>query len=162
MMKTSMRRGIISTLTAALLLWPISAISVAAQQKAIQHTVQLSPEQLEKLRLIEVAKAASLYTGIAFSAQNQRKMRDGLPLSETDFDAAIKDIKPRFQACLEGGFEARLGNAYEAQVLRKTIQSTQSADFAEPKTAKSIIPAFKATSDFCAGRIKVWLASAIK
>jgi len=160
--KISMRHGIIPTLTAAFLLWPISAISVAAQQKSVQHTVQLSPEQLEKLRLIEVTKAASLYTNITFSAQNQRKMRKSLPLSDTDFIAAIKEIKPRFQACLEGGFEARLGNAFDAQVLRKTIQSTQSADFAEPETAKTIIPTFKATSDFCASRIENWMASAIK
>jgi hypothetical protein len=162
MVRILLRRCAISILSAAFLLWPMSAISAAAQQKSAQRTVKLSPEQLEKLRQIEVAKAAKLYTGIAFSAQNQRKMREGLPLSDTDFEAAMQDIKPRFLACLEGGFEARLGNAFDAQVLRKTIQSTQSADVAEPKKAKTIIPAFKATSDFCAGRIKVWMASAIK
>ncbi|MDQ7020010.1 MAG: hypothetical protein Q9M33_12715 [Robiginitomaculum sp.] len=161
-MRIFLRISVRSTLMAVVLLWPIGAMPVAAQQNSASRTVQLSPAQLENLRQIEVAKAAKLYTEIAFSTQNQRKMRGGLPLSDTDFDAAIKDIKPRFQACLEGGFEARLGNAFEAQVLRKTIQSTQSANVAEPKKAKTIIPAFKATSDFCAGRIKVWLASAIK
>lgn len=162
MVKISIRRGIITTLTAAFLLWPISAISVVAQQNSAQRTVKLSPEQLEKLRLIELERAAKQYTDIAFSAHNQRKMRAGLPLSDADFETAMQDIKSRFQACLEGGFEARLGNAFEAQVLRKTIQSTQSIDFAEPEKARTIIPAFKATSDFCASRIEIWMASAIK
>jgi hypothetical protein len=133
-----------------------------APQKPVQRTIALSDAQLETLRLREVTLAARLYTDIAFSPQNMRKMREGLPLSEASFQAALKVLRLRFSACMESGFEARLDNALSAQVLRKTIQSTQSASVPEPKKARSVMPAFKATDAYCAGRIQAWLASAIE
>ncbi|PHS27429.1 MAG: hypothetical protein COA84_04470 [Robiginitomaculum sp.] len=133
-----------------------------APPKTAQRTIELSDAQLEILRQREVALAAKLYTDIAFSPQNMRKMREGLPLSEASFQAALKTLRLRFSACMESGFEARLDNALSAQILRKTIQSTQSASVSEPKKARSVMPAFKATDAYCAGRIQAWLASAIE
>ncbi len=141
-------------------LWGIFAFGTGAQETV--KTIPLSDEALENIRLIEVAHAARLYTEIVFSRQNQRKMRADLPLSETDFQGAIKDLRARFSACMEGGFEARLTNAFDAQVLRKTMQSTRSADVAEPEAAKTVLPAFTATDAYCAARIPVWLAGAIQ
>jgi predicted HicB family RNase H-like nuclease len=134
----------------------------AAAQAPGKKTVTLSPQQLETIRLREIAMAARRYTNIAFSPANQRKLQATLPLSEANFQVAIALARVQFQACMEGGFEARLKNALDAQVLRKAIESTQSADMNEPEAAKTVIPAFVATDAYCAKRIKVWMAGAIE
>ncbi len=144
----------------ALVIWSALVLGVRAQ--GTEKTIALSPVELEKIRLIEVAHAARIYTEIAFSKQNQREMHKNLPLSEADFGEAIKGIKARFQACMESGFEARLKNAFDAQVLRKTMQSVRSVDVPEPEKAETVIPAFTATDAYCASRISVWLAGTIK
>ncbi len=137
------------------------AISAAPSTK-VQKTVRLSPSQLEEIRLKEIAMAAKFYTQIAFSKENQRKMRAQLPLSEKDFQNAMQALRPRFQTCMESGFEARLANAFDAQVLRKTMQSALSTSVAEPEKAKTVIPAFSATDAFCSGKIKIWLSGVIR
>ncbi len=127
-----------------------------------ETTVQLRDEDFEKIRLIEVSHAAKLYTKIAFSNKNKRKMRGSLPLAEAEFQTVMAGLSVRFEACMESGFEARMANAFNAQVLRKTMQSVLSVDVPEPEKAQTIIPAFKATDKFCAARVKVWMAAAIK
>lgn len=140
------------------------ALPASAQDTPQTHqkTVKLSPEQLEKIRLVEIARAAKLYTQIAFSDKNQRKMQEGLPLAKDEFQTAIRDLRARFQACMESGFEARMDNAFDAQVLRKTIESVLTTKVAEPKKANTILPAFTATDTFCSGKIEIWMAGAIK
>ena len=101
--------------TAALTL---ASMPAQAQDKgpAPQATVKLSPAQLEKIRLEEIARAARLYTAIAFSPGAIARMRDQLPLPEAAFQSAIIGVRNRFEACMEGGFEARLDDAYTEQV----------------------------------------------
>jgi len=151
----------IGTVCAGLVLPPLPATAQDTPETK-QKSVKLSPEQLEKIRLVEIARAAKLYTQIAFSDENQRKMQDDLPLAKNEFQAAIKDVRARFQACMESGFEARLQNAFDAQVLRKTIESVLTRDVAEPEKANTILPAFTATDAFCSGKIEVWMAGAIR
>ncbi len=147
------------TIIGGLALFAQPMVSAAQSQ---QKTIALSPKQLEKIRLNELNQAARLYTKISFSPQNKRTMRADLPLAEAEFQTVITRIRAQFQACMESGFEARLDNAFDAQILRKTMQSVLSADQPEPEKAKTIIPAFTATDAFCSGKVKSWLDGAIQ
>ena len=139
--------------------WPAMAQDNPARPGS---PVRLSPAQLETIRLNEIARAAQLYTGIAFSPRAIGKLRSQLPLDEAAFGKAIDTVQKRFEACMEGALEARLDNAYKAQVLRKTVQSARSKAVPEPRDAKIVLPAFQAANAFCSGRIDAWLASQIQ
>ncbi len=151
----------VPAIIAALLLIAKPALAQDAAP-AGRTKVRLSPAQLEEIRLNEIARAAQLYTGIAFSPLAIAKMRDQLPLDEAAFNRAIAAVQKRFEACMEGGLEARLDNAYKAQVLRKTVQSARSTKISEPKDARTVMPAFKAANSYCSSRIETWLASQIQ
>ena len=137
-------------------------IAAPAAAQAPKPTLELSPAQLESIRQTEIVRAAQLYTGIAFSEQNREKLKSQLPLAPEPLARAMADLKGRFEACMEGALEARLANAYLAQVLRKTMQSALSKKVPEPKDAKAALPAFNAANGFCSARIQAWLAAGVQ
>ena len=161
-----MHTATIAALLLATAALPLASAQAQAQAQdkrpASEATVKLSPAQLEKIRLEEIARAARLYTAIAFSPAAIARMRDQLPLPEAAFQSAIIGVRNRFEACMEGGFEARLDDAYTAQVLRKTMQNARTRRTPEPRDARSVLPAFTSTNKYCAGRIKAWMASQIQ
>ncbi len=129
---------------------------------AAKHEYTLTPAQLEEIRLIEIAKAAQLYTQIAFSKENLRKMHQNLPLNADEAKRLTTQLSTRFQACMEGEFEARLANAYDAQVLRKTMQHALDPALPEPKDSRTVLPVFRASNAYCASRVKAWTAAQIQ